>query len=115
MPVLKGTGLSLISAEHEDLKSCCGGYPKSGASIPPSGRKGPAAQSFLLMDPGLQCRMWPCSVLLHAALILSPLWGFYSSLPINVRWKVSNYCSNGSANSFVAYQSRAVRAEEEKR
>lgn len=37
MPVLKGTGLSLISAEHEDLKSCCGGYPKSGASIPPSG------------------------------------------------------------------------------
>lgn len=37
MPVLKGTGLSLISAEHEDLKSFCGGYPKSGASIPPSG------------------------------------------------------------------------------
>lgn len=53
----------------------------------------------------------------HAALILSPLWGlfspFYSSL--NARWKVNNYCSNGSANSFVTYQSREVWAEEEGR
>lgn len=84
--MLKGTGLKLVGAEHEDLtillqwvpKICClhpSRYRWMGMG---SSRRGPAAGSFLLLDPGLRCRTWPCSVLLHAALILSPLWGLFS-------------------------------------